>query len=149
MPSLLLGAATRILTPLLLALSVVIFLRGHNEPGGGFIGGLVAATGLLLYGVAFGMTSAARLLRVRPQVLIGCGLLLATLSGVPGLFGGAPFLTGLWSSIAIPTIVAGTVKIGTVFFFDAGVFLVVFGIALLMAFSMAEEDPLETATPSD
>lgn len=144
MHSLLLCTATRIITPLQILFSVIILLRGHNEPGGGFIGGLVAAVGVILYGVAYGMPSAERMVWVSPRALIGIGLLVAGLSGVPGLFLDMPYMTGLWSSAAIPTLVAGTVKIGTPFVFDTGVYLVVIGIALLMTFSMAESPEDDT-----
>jgi multicomponent Na+:H+ antiporter subunit B len=140
MNSLILLAAARILVPLQLALSIVLLLRGHNEPGGGFIGGLVGASAVILYGFAKSMPEAKAALRVTPQFLIGAGLLVAAGSGIPALLEGTPFLTGLWTDIAIPTYVAGKIKIGTPLFFDIGVYLVVVGISTLMIFSFAEED---------
>jgi multicomponent Na+:H+ antiporter subunit B len=141
MPSLLLSAAVRIVAPLQILISVILFLRGHNEPGGGFIGGLMAGTAVILYGLAFGMPAAVRLVRLRPQIFIGLGLLLAGASGLPGLFANLPYLTGIWTKLLIPTVLAGLVKIGTPLLFDLGVYFVVFGIALLITFSMAEEAP--------
>lgn len=138
MDSLILRTAARIIMPLQIAFSIVLLLRGHNEPGGGFIGGLVAACGIALVGVSHGMSAARRLLRVRPQTLIGLGLLCAALSGLPALLEGAPFMTGLWGG-SVPTLIVGDLKFGTPLLFDTGVYMVVTGIALLMVFSMSEE----------
>lgn len=139
MDSLLLRTAARIITPLQIAFSLVLLLRGHNEPGGGFIGGLVAACGIALHGVAHGIPAARRLLRVPPQILIGGGLLVALASGLPALAHGLPFMSGLWGG-AVPTLLAGEVKFGTPLLFDTGVYLVVAGIALHLVFTMAEDD---------
>lgn len=138
MDSLILRAAARIIMPLQLAFSIVLLIRGHNEPGGGFIGGLVAACGIALHGIAFGIPAARRLLRVPPPMLIGTGLLIAALSGLPGLFQGQPFLTGLWGG-SVPTLLAGQLKFGTPLLFDVGVYLVVAGIAVHLIFTMAED----------
>jgi multicomponent Na+:H+ antiporter subunit A len=123
--------AARLLMPLLLLFAVFLLLRGHNEPGGGFVGGLVAAAAFALYGIAFGVEQARRALRVRPLTLIGTGLLVASSSGVPAMLLGQPFLTAQWT--------LGPVGVGTPVLFDLGVFLVVTGVAIMMIFSLAEE----------
>lgn len=140
MNSLLVRASARIIVPIQLILSVLLLLRGHNEPGGGFIGGLVCASAFILYGIAFGQDQSARLLRISPQALIGWGLLVAAGSGLPALFGGLPFLTGVWSDLAVQTVLAGKVKFGTPLLFDLGVFMVVAGTALLMVAAMTNEE---------
>ncbi len=140
MDSLLLRSAARIIVPLQIALSVFLLLRGHNEPGGGFIGGLVAACGVILYGIAFGVKAGSRLLRLAPQIFIGLGLLIAAGSGVFSLAHGQPFMTGLWAKLAVPTVIIGKLKFGTPLLFDVGVYLVVVGISVLMIFSIAEEE---------
>lgn len=140
MDSLLLRAATRIILPLQLGLSLFLLLRGHNEPGGGFIGGLVAACGIILYGIAHGVPAGIRLLRLAPQTFIGLGLLIAAASGVLALLQGQPFMTGLWAKLAVPTVIIGKLKFGTPLLFDVGVYLVVTGVAVLMIFSIAEEE---------
>ncbi|MFV0414941.1 MAG: Na+/H+ antiporter subunit B [Chthoniobacterales bacterium] len=139
MESILLQTAARIIVPLQIFLSIVVLLRGHNEPGGGFIGGLLAAAAVILYGFAFGLPAAQKLLRVPPKFLIGIGLLFAAFSGIPAMLEGKPFLTGLWSNLAIPTIIVGKLKIGTPVFFDIGVFFIVVGIATIMVFAFTEE----------
>jgi multicomponent Na+:H+ antiporter subunit A len=123
--------AARLLMPLLLLFSVFLLLRGHNQPGGGFVGGLVAAAAFALYGIAFGVQRARQALLIGPWTLLGGGLLIALLSGVPAILRGQPFLTALWSS--------GPVPVGTPALFDMGVFLVVAGVVLMMVFTLAEE----------
>src|SRR5690606_2213579 len=66
--------AARLLMPLLLVFSVFLFLRGHNQPGGGFVGGLVAAAAFALFGMAFGFERARQALLVSPLTLLGVGL---------------------------------------------------------------------------
>jgi multicomponent Na+:H+ antiporter subunit A len=123
--------AARLLMPLLLLFSVFLLLRGHNEPGGGFVGGLVAAAAFALYSIAFGVERARKALLVRPLTLLGAGLLAALLSGLPGVLQGRPFLSALWAP--------GPMAVGTPALFDVGVFLVVAGVVLMMVFSLAEE----------
>lgn len=134
MKSLILGTTTNFLIALLLMFSVFLLLRGHNLPGGGFGGGLVASASFALYALAYGVGAARRLLRFDPRELIGGGLLLAIISGLPAMFVGKPFLTGLWDHTPVPVIG----KLGTPLFFDIGVYLVVMGFALLVIFSLFE-----------
>jgi multicomponent Na+:H+ antiporter subunit B len=124
--------------PLLLLFSVFLLIRGHNEPGGGFAGGLVAATALALYSVAFSAADARRVLRVRPDRLIGLGLLAALLSGLLSLAGARPFLTGLWGYLTVPGL--GRVDIGTPVLFDVGVYLAVTGVTLSIIFALEEAE---------
>lgn len=135
MRSLILCTAVRFLLPLILLFSVFLLLRGHNEPGGGFIGGLVASTAFALYALAYDVAQARKTLRASPHSLVAAGLITALLSGLLPLAVGWPFLTGLWIKREIP--VLG--KAGTPLLFDAGVYLVVLGVMLMIIFSLAEE----------
>ena len=134
MSSLILSTATRLLLPLLLIFSIFLLLRGHNEPGGGFVGGLVAAAAFALYMIATDVANVKRILRIEPRTLIGIGLLISLISGLISLFRGLPFMTGLWSKTALPVIG----KVGTPLLFDTGVYLVVLGITLTIILSLAE-----------
>ncbi|MBP7243280.1 MnhB domain-containing protein, partial [Amaricoccus sp.] len=96
MNSLILSTATRVLFPALLALSVFIFWRGHNEPGGGFIGGLLAASAFALLEKAEGVARARRALCFPPQALAAVGLGCALLSGLWGGLAYDQFLKGVW-----------------------------------------------------
>lgn len=134
MNSLILRTGTVFILPLLLLVSVVILLRGHNEPGGGFVGGLTAATAMLLHMLAFGPEQARRLLPIAPETMIGSGLLFALISGLPSVFVGLPVFTSIWTDFEP---IKG-VKVGTPLVFDVGVYLTVAGVVLLMIFSIAE-----------
>jgi multicomponent Na+:H+ antiporter subunit B len=135
MKSLILQTASRYLMVLLVIFSVFILLRGHNEPGGGFVGGLLIAGSFALYGLAYEPKAARRLLRFDPRTIIGVGLVIAVGSGLAALWHGQPFLTGQWLPYPIPFLG----KLGTVFFFDLGVYLVVLGTTLLVLFTLQEE----------
>lgn len=135
MKSLILSTATRYLLPLLLLLSVYLLLRGHNMPGGGFVGGLVAAAAFALYTLAQGLADARRVLRINPRTFIALGLLTSLSSACLSLFAGQPFMTSLWSEDKV--VVIG--KAGTPVLFDTGVYMVVLGVVLTIIFSLAED----------
>ncbi|SNB46889.1 Na+/H+ antiporter subunit B [Geobacter sp. DSM 9736] len=135
MQSLILSTTSRLLLPLLVLFSLFLLLRGHNEPGGGFSGGLVAAAAFALDALAHGVRSARRTLGIDPLFLVSWGLLVALTAGVLPLASGLPFLTGLWIETGIPGIGA----VGTPLLFDFGVYLVVTGMVLLVVFSLMEE----------
>jgi len=117
--------------------SVFLLLRGHNEPGGGFVGGLMAVGGFGLYSLAYGVEAARAALRIDPRTVLGFGLVLALGSGVLAASSGQPFLTGLWWER--PLTPDFTFKIGTPTLFDVGVYLVVIGATLTMIFALEEE----------
>ena len=137
MESLIVRSSKRFLLPLMLLFSVFLLVRGHNEPGGGFVGGLTAATAFALVLLSDGLESARRLLRVAPLTLVAAGLTVALASGLPALLQGRSYMTGVWLGVPLP--VVG--KIGTPVVFDVGVYLVVLGIVLAILFALAEEEP--------
>ena len=91
--SLILATTVKYIIPLLLIFSFFLLLRGHNEPGGGFAGGLVAAAAYALYAIANGVKEAERFLRTEPLKLITIGLITAILSALFPLFSGKHFMT--------------------------------------------------------
>lgn len=134
--SLILRTASRYLLPLLLLFSVFIFLRGHHAPGGGFVGGLLAACAFALHAIAFGVEETRKLLTVRPIILIGVGLLLALTSAIIApLFTPLPFMTALWGEFYFPAIG----PLNTPLLFDLGVTLTVVGVILLIIFTLMED----------
>jgi multicomponent Na+:H+ antiporter subunit B len=133
--SLILRTAARFLLVLLLVLSVFVLLRGHNEPGGGFIGGLLAAGGVAIYQLSCGTRLARRLLRIDPRAITGAGVLVALVAGFIGVAARGALLAGVWSAVEIP----GVGKLGTPLLFDIGVFLVVVGAVLTILFTLDEE----------
>jgi len=135
MNSLILRTATRLLIAVLLLLSVFLLLRGHDLPGGGFIGGLVAASALALYAIAYGYEAAAKVLRVPPQLVMGLGLAMSLTAGLAGALVGREVLTGLWW---IRDLGRFELKLSTPLMFDIGVYLVVIGVVLTMLFALEE-----------
>jgi multicomponent Na+:H+ antiporter subunit B len=120
----LLPAAVRLVVPALVVFSIYLVLRGHNLPGGGFIGGLVLASALVMRV----MVDPKREPKADLISLAGIGLLVALGSAVMPLLTGRTFFTGLWGGeIWLPAI--GKLKLGTPLLFDIGVFLVVTGVA--------------------
>lgn len=125
MTSIILSAATRFLTPVLVVISVFMLLRGHNAPGGGFVGGLAVGVALALIGLANGPQAIRKTVRLEPRVWLGIGLLLAIGAGLVPAANGQPFLTGVWGSVPTPF---GELKLGTPMLFDLGVYCVVIGV---------------------
>lgn len=133
MKSLILKTASSFLLPLLLMFSFFILLRGHYEPGGGFVGGLIASIALVLHYFASGEDVTKEFLGFHPGIFIPIGLSCSFISGIIPIFKGLPFMTGLWSKQPIP--VVGMV--GSALFFDLGVYFVVVGVTLTIIFSIA------------
>ncbi|WP_281977991.1 Na+/H+ antiporter subunit B [Pseudorhizobium flavum] len=125
------------ITALMLVFSVFVLLRGHNEPGGGFIGGLIAASALSIYGIAYGVSAVRRAIRFHPMAIAGFGLLVGALSGVLSIFAGVPFMTGLW---IYPNIFGVEVPLATVISFDIGVYFVVLGAVASIALALEERE---------
>ena len=125
------------LTSLMVLFSIFVLLRGHNDPGGGFIGGLIAASAFAIYGIACGVPATRRALYFHPMAISGAGLFLAALSGFLSLVFGVPFLTGLWTSFGF---LGAQVDISTVMFFDIGVYLVVVGAITSVALALEERE---------
>jgi len=125
------------ITALMLLFSVFILLRGHNEPGGGFIGGLIAASALAIYGIAFGVEAVRRAIRFHPLAIAGFGLLLSCCAGLISIFFAVPFMTGLW---AYPVFFGVEVPLSSVMLFDLGVYFVVLGAVASIALALEERE---------
>ncbi|RFA30364.1 Na(+)/H(+) antiporter subunit B [Alkalilimnicola ehrlichii] len=139
MPSLILSTAARVLLPLLVLFSIFLLLRGHDLPGGGFIGGLVGASGYTLYLFAFDSSAARAALRMDPRTMVGLGLVIATLSGVIGTFvRGEPFFTSQWWEVYVP--IFGEMKLSSPLIFDLGVYMVVLGSVMTIVLTLAEAE---------
>ena len=135
MTSSILQTATRLLMPLLLLFALFLLLRGHNQPGGGFVGGLVVAASFVLYSIAFGVEASRRALLIKPATLLGVGPLVALASGLPALITGQPFMTALWTEVSLGKTV---LALGTPLVFDVGVFLAVIGVVLTIVFTLTD-----------
>jgi multicomponent Na+:H+ antiporter subunit B len=118
-----------VIAAVMILFSIVILLRGHNDPGGGFIGGLIAASAAAIYGMARGVGEVRRVLRFNPIAFAGFGVVLSCVVGLISVFAGVPFLTALW----LPGYIFGVPGA-----FDVGVYFVVFG--TMTAIILALED---------
>lgn len=131
--------AARPIALMQLLLALFLLLRGHNEPGGGFIGGLVAASALILIAMAYDTGRAKKWMGFSPFAWVGGGLIMALTSGLVSVLFGKPFLTAIWGPSAwLPFV--DKVKLGTPLIFDIGVFLVVVGITTLIIFTLMEKE---------
>lgn len=128
-----LRTAIWLLMPLFIFLSLYLLFRGHNEPGGGFIGGLIAAIGFVFHALAYDSDTTLRVFKLNPTMLISLGLLIALSSGIIAMFFGYPFMKALWADFYLPVIG----RPGTPLMFDLGVYLVVIGIVLKITFTMS------------
>lgn len=135
MNSIILRTAAKYLLPLLLVFSVFMLLRGHYLPGGGFVGGLLAALAFVLHSFAYGMKETKTFMRFHPGVLIPLGLVACLIAAIMPFFIGQPVMTGVWLSQKVPVIG----MVGSPLLFDVGVYFVVIGVALTVIFSIAEE----------
>jgi multicomponent Na+:H+ antiporter subunit B len=130
-----------ILTPILVMLAILLFLRGHDYPGGGFIAGLTVAAAIELHILARGAPLVRKQMGAYLLPLVGLGLLTAVTAALIGLYGGG-FFRGIWTKFYF---VGLEIKVGTPQLFDLGVMLVVVGMAITFLLNLSErgDDDLE------
>ncbi len=126
---------TRVLMPIALVVGLYIFLRGHNEPGGGFVAGLVVAIALLMQYMASGFAWTQERKRIEYHTMIGLGVVIAGATGIGSWLSGTPFLTSAYTYIHLPPI--EEFELATAMLFDLGVFLTVLGAVMLMLYSLS------------
>lgn len=136
MKSIIFITGSRFLMPILLLLSVYVLLRGHNVPGGGFIGGLLAGLAFAMHRLAVGRDALRTALRVDPHMLIGVGLFVALISAILPMASGEAFFTAVWTSLDTPF---GVAKVGSPLLFDLGVYIVVIGVVASMLVDLGEQ----------
>jgi len=125
------------LSALMVLFSIFVLLRGHNEPGGGFIGGLIAASALAIFGIACGVASVRRAIVFHPMGISGFGLFLGALAGIPSLLRSQAFMTSQWLEFNIFHV---EIVLSTPLFFDIGVYLVVVGSIGSIALALEERE---------
>ena len=126
---------TRVLMPIAAMVGIYIFLRGHNQPGGGFVAGLVIAIALLMQYMASGFAWTQARQRIEYHAMIGFGVIIAGLTGAGAWVFGAPFLTSSYTYVHLPPI--EEFELATAALFDLGVFLTVLGAVMLMLYSLS------------
>lgn len=122
----LLATGARTMVPTLVLFSLFLLVVGHDVPGGGFAGGLVAATALLLMFLAFGERGLRRALPFEPEMVTGLGLGLAVAAGLLGAFFEGTFLAYTFADFEAP--VVGDIKVSSLLLFDLGVYVLVIGV---------------------
>lgn len=137
MNSVILQIAARYLRWILIFFAVLALFRGHNNPGGGFIGGLLAGLAIVYRGFAYNAFQLKEELKDRPEKYIAIGLACILLSFIPSIMTNQILMTGMWVTIPVP-FTAGY-KIGTPFLFDIGVFFGVIGVTLMFIFSLTQK----------
>jgi multicomponent Na+:H+ antiporter subunit B len=137
MRSLILQTAMPFLVSLTVLFSIFVLFRGHNEPGGGFIGGLIAASALATYMMAEGPRAVRRSMGWHPIAVASLGVFLGAISGVIALYFEEPFLTGMWY---IPDYAPDFKLIASPVLFDIGVYLTVVGTITAIALALDEGD---------
>lgn len=135
MNTLIVRTTLKLIVPLFMLFSFYLLFRGHNMPGGGFIGGLIAGIPIVFHVMVFGVEKTKKIFRINTFYLVAAGLLLAASSGLISMFQHEPFMTALWGDVVLP--IFG--KPGTPIMFDIGVYILVVGIVLKIAFAMSEE----------
>ncbi|POF31721.1 Na(+)/H(+) antiporter subunit B [Roseibium marinum] len=125
------------LTALMVLFSVFVLLRGHNDPGGGFIGGLIAASALAIFGIACGVASVRRAIYFHPMGIAAFGLFLAALAGMLSFFKAQAFMTSQWLIFDLFDV---EVALSTPMVFDIGVYLVVVGAIGSIALALEERE---------
>jgi multicomponent Na+:H+ antiporter subunit A len=136
-PSVILETCVRAAFHTVLVFGVYLLFAGHNQPGGGFVGGLVAGSAFVLRYVAGGRAELRAAVPVDPGVPLGLGLVLSASVSVGALLLGGDVLQSAYGSVALP--VLGTLKVSTVLLFDIGVFLVVVGLVLTLLRTLGAE----------
>ena len=137
MNSLIFRTIAPLLVAVMLVFSVFVLLRGHNEPGGGFIGGLIAVSALAIFGIANGIAAVRQALWFHPMAISAFGLFIACIAGLLSVLFAVPFMTGLW---IYPSVLGVEIPLSSVMLFDTGVYLVVVGSITSIALALEAED---------
>lgn len=135
---LILQTATKVITFIVLAFAIHLFFAGHYTPGGGFIGGLIAAGALVLLLLAYDLKTIQRFIPFNFITITALGLLIAVLTGIGSFFFNVPFLTHTFGYFDLP--VLGKTGLATAVLFDIGVFLVVVGVTMTIIQTIGEDE---------
>lgn len=135
----LLATGTRSMVPTLALFSVFLLVIGHDVPGGGFAGGLIASLALLLIFLSFGSRGLRRALPVEPDMIMGIGLAMAVLAGIIGALFEGTFLSYTYASWSAPLV--GEVKVSSLLLFDLGVYVLVIGLVATATLRLGTEQP--------
>jgi multicomponent Na+:H+ antiporter subunit B len=123
---------------IIMAFSIHLFLAGHHNPGGGFIGGLMTVSAIVLLLLAYDWKTVKKVLPINFTYLTAAGLFIAVATGIGSFFFGVPFLTQTFGYFYLPLL--GKTELATAVLFDIGVYLVVVGISLTIIQAIGESN---------
>ncbi|WP_181348569.1 Na(+)/H(+) antiporter subunit B [Thalassobacillus sp. CUG 92003] len=132
-----LRTTTSLIAFILIGFSVYLFFSGHNNPGGGFIGGLMTAAAIILMNMAYGSEAMAKVLPVNFRFVVALGLAIAVLTGVGSFVFGQPFLSQTYAYFQLP--ILGKTELATALLFDLGVYLTVIGVTMTIILTIADD----------
>jgi multicomponent Na+:H+ antiporter subunit A len=135
--SVIVDTAVRLIFPSALVLSVYLLFAGHNQPGGGFVGGLVAGAAMALVYVAGGIDDVRTVARVQPWTVLGVGLLIAAGTALAPLVTGGALLEH--GKVELDPPLLGHVKVTSTLVFDIGVYVLVVGLVLMVLEAFGDE----------
>lgn len=133
-----LKTVTKAVVLIILTFGVYLFLSGHNNPGGGFVGGLVLASAFVLLFLSYDAETVSEAIPIDFNKLSAIGVLLATLSGLSSIFFGQPFLNQSFDYFDLP--IFGETELATVLIFEAGIALTVIGVVVNIILSISEDE---------
>ncbi len=132
-----LRTVTRLAVVIIFTFAINLFVSGHHNPGGGFIGGLAFVAAIVLLFLVYGIEKIHENFPVNFKVVAGCGILISVLTGVVGMIGGKPFLSQTFGYMNIP--IFGKTELATAVLFDVGVALAVIGTSLTIIMSIGDD----------
>ncbi|MEF2968584.1 Na(+)/H(+) antiporter subunit B [Paenibacillus sp. M1] len=132
-----LKTVTRVAVVIIFTFSIYLFLNGHHQPGGGFIGGLSTAAAIVLLYLSFGIEKVRENIRIDFKKLAAVGVLIAVGTGLLGAIFGKPFLFQIFGHVDLP--IFGDTELATAMIFDTGVALAVIGTAVVIILGISED----------
>ncbi|MDE0584585.1 MULTISPECIES: Na(+)/H(+) antiporter subunit B [Planococcus] len=133
-----LQTATKVVTFIILMFAVHIFFAGHYTPGGGFVGGLLTASAIVLLMLAFDIPTIKKILPINYVVLTAVGLLIAIATASASIFFDVPFFTHAYDYFDLPLF--GETSLHSALLFDIGVYLVVVGVTMTIIQTIGEDE---------
>lgn len=132
-----LQTVSKVVVFIILTFSLFLFLAGHNNPGGGFIGGLMTSAALVLLAIAFGMKEVARTVPLDFRKVMAIGLLIAFLTGTGSFLFDVPFMSHAFGYFNMP--ILGKTELATAVLFDLGVYMAVVGVTMTILFTIGRD----------
>jgi monovalent cation:proton antiporter len=133
-----LQSAAKVLVFIIMIYSIYILFAGHNNPGGGFIGGLITASAFTLLYLAFDVETVRDIIPLDFKIVGAIGVMLALLTGLASIFFGDNFLFQYYKYVDLPLL--GKTGLGTAFVFDLGVYMAVVGTTMTIIRSISEDE---------